>query len=256
MRGRGITGTIAPPKGAGVAVRESLAYRFIKAVARPIMMAVTKRDWRGMEHIPSAGGVVLAANHTSYFDPLAVAHFIVDAGRAPRFLGKAEIVAMPVLGRLFQAAGQIPVYRGTASAANAYRDGISALVAGEAVALYPEGTTTLEPDFWPMIGKTGAARMALTTGVPVIPIAQWGPHEVIPEKTKFSIHLFPRKTMRVRAGAAVNLDDLRGRELTSEVLDDATERIMSAITSILEDIRGESAPVERYDPRKHRGEKR
>jgi len=237
-----------------VAVHESLAYRFIKVVALPFMMAVTKRDWRGMEHIPAEGGVVLAANHTSYFDPLAVAHYIVAAGRAPRFLGKAEVVAMPVLGRLFQAAGQIPVYRGTASAANAYRDAITALERGESVTLYPEGTTTRDPDLWPMMGKTGAARMALTTGSPVIPIAQWGPQEVFPDKKKIRIHLFPRKTMHVHAGNAVNLDDLRDREMTTEVLDEATERIMLAITMLLAEIRGELPPAELYNPRKRRGE--
>lgn len=236
-----------------MAVHESLAYRFIKVVARPLMMAVTKRDWRGMEHIPAEGGVILAANHTSYFDPLAVAHYIVDAGRAPRFLGKAEIVAMPVLGRLFQAAGQIPVYRGTASAANAYRDAIVALERGESVALYPEGTTTRDPNLWPMMGKTGAARMALSTGAPVIPIAQWGPQEVIPDKAHLRIHLFPRKTMHVHAGEAVNLDDLRDREITTEVLDEATERIMLAITLLLAEIRGELPPAERYNPRQRRG---
>ena len=237
-----------------MAVHESMAYRFIKAVALPILLAVTKREWRGMEHIPAEGGVVLAANHTSYFDPLAVAHYIVAAGRAPRFLGKAEIVEMPVLGRLFQAAGQIAVHRGTASAANAYKDAITALERGEAIALYPEGTTTRDPNLWPMMAKTGAARMALTTGAPVIPIAQWGPQEVIPDKTKFSIHLFPRKTMQVHAGSAVNLDDLRGRELSSDVLDEATERIMLAITLLLAEIRGELPPAERFNPRKRKGD--
>ena len=235
-----------------MAVHESLAYKTIKVLARPLMMAATKRDWRGMEHIPAEGGVILAANHTSYFDPLAVAHFIVDAGRAPRFLGKAEIVAMPVLGKLFQAAGQIPVYRGTASAANAYRDAISALQRGESVALYPEGTTTRDPALWPMMAKTGAARMALETGSPVIPIAQWGPHEVIPDKEHFRVHLLPRKTMHVHAGEAVNLDDLRDREITAEVLEEATERIMLSITMLLAEIRGELPPAERYNPRLRR----
>lgn len=237
-----------------MAVHESMAYRFIKLVALPIMRAVTKRDWRGMEHIPAEGGVVLVANHTSYFDPLAVGHFVIAAGRVPRFLGKAEVVAMPVLGRLFQAAGQIPVYRGTASAANAYRDAITALERGESIMIYPEGTTTGDPDLWPMMGKTGAARMALTTGAPVIPIAQWGPQEVVPDKRKPRIHLFPRKTMQVHAGNAVNLDDLRGREMTTAVLDEATERIMLAITMLLAEIRGELPPAERYNPRKRRGE--
>lgn len=236
-----------------MADKEPGAFRFIKGVVRPFMTLTTKRDWRGGEHIPPTGACILAPNHTSDFDPLAIGHFIVDNGRMPRFLGKKEVVDMPVLGRLFKAAGQIPVYRGTTSAVNAYRDAIAALERGECIGVYPEGTVTKDPNLWPMMGKTGTARMALTTGAPVIPIAQWGAHLVIPRKT-IAFHLFPRKTMHVHAGEAVDLDDLRGREMTSEVLDEATERIMLAITMLLAEIRGELPPAERYNPRQRRRE--
>lgn len=237
-----------------MAVRISPAYRLIKFIMRPLLMVLTKRDWRGAHHLPPTGGVVVAVNHTSYFDPLAVGHFVVDNGRAPRFLGKVEVFKNPILGRLFKAAGQIPVHRGTAVAAVALRDAIAGLEQGECIVVYPEGTTTSDPDRWPMAAKTGAARMALMAGVPVIPVAQWGPHEVIPDKGKgFTIRLLPRKTMHVHAGEPVNLDDLRGRDIDAAMLEDATERIMLAITLLLAEIRGEQPPAQRYNPRHHRG---
>lgn len=229
------------------------AFRFIEGVVRPFMRLSTRRDWRGGEHIPADGACILAPNHSSNFDPLAIGYFIVEQGRMPRFLGKKEVVDMPVLGRLFKAAGQIPVHRGTSTAVNAYRDAITALERGQCICVYPEGTVTKDPNLWPMMGKTGTARMALTTGAPVIPIAQWGAHLVIPRKT-IAFHLLPRKTMHVHAGEAVNLDDLRGREMTTEVLDEATERIMLAITMLLAEIRGELPPAERYNPRQRKRE--
>lgn len=100
-----------------------------------------------------------------------------------------------------------------------------------------------------MTGKTGAARIALTTGCPVIPCAQWGPQEVLAPYARRP-NLLPRKTMRVLAGPPVELDDLQGGPLTAAVLVEATTRIMSAITGLLEQIRGDQAPVQRFDPRK------
>ncbi len=240
--------------GGIVAEVEPGAFRFIRSIVLPLMSIATKRDWRGREHIPAEGAVIMAPNHTSYFDPLVIGHFIHASGRVPRFLGKREIVEMPVLGRLFKAAGQIPVHRGTASAANAYRDAITALGRGACITIYPEGTTTKDPDLWPMMGKTGAARMALATGAPVIPIAQWGAHEVMRKGPGPKFSLLPRKTMHVHAGAPVALDDLRDRDITSELLEEATERIMLAITMLLAEIRAELPPAERFDPRRRRGE--
>jgi 1-acyl-sn-glycerol-3-phosphate acyltransferase len=116
------------------------------------------------------------------------------------------------------------------------------------VVIYPEGTITREPDLWPMTGKTGAARIALSAGVPVIPVAQWGPQDVLPPYAK-KPRLLPRKLITVKAGPPVDLDDLRDRPLTPEVLAEATERIMDAVTRQLEDIRGAQAPAVRFDAR-------
>jgi 1-acyl-sn-glycerol-3-phosphate acyltransferase len=115
------------------------------------------------------------------------------------------------------------------------------------VGIYPEGTITKDPDLWPMIGKTGAARVALETGCPVIPIAQWGPQEILAPYSK-RLRLLPPKTVHVVAGPAVDLTDLRGRPVTAEVLRAASGRIVDAITAQLAELRGELPPPTRYDP--------
>jgi 1-acyl-sn-glycerol-3-phosphate acyltransferase len=119
---------------------------------------------------------------------------------------------------------------------------------GRLVVVYPEGTLTRDPDLWPMVGKTGAARIALSAGVPVIPVAQWGAQDILYPYAKRP-SLLPRKTIHANAGPPVDLDDLRGRPITPELLREATDRIMAAVTSLLEEVRGETAPAERFDPR-------
>ena len=104
-----------------------------------------------------------------------------------------------------------------------------------------------------MVGKTGIARLALTTRVPVIPVAQWGPQNVLGRYGKV-FRPFPRKLVTVVAGPPVVLDDLYGRPLDTATLREATGRVMAAITALLEDIRGEKAPAEVFDPRRARPE--
>ena len=138
------------------------------------------------------------------------------------------------------------MYRASRDAARAYRDAVSAVRAGECVGIYPEGTITKDPDLWPMIGKTGAARVALETGCPVIPIAQWGPQEILAPYSK-RLRLLPPKTVHVLAGPGVDLTDLRGRPVTAEVLRAASDRIVDAITAQLAELRGELPPTRRDD---------
>jgi 1-acyl-sn-glycerol-3-phosphate acyltransferase len=218
------------------------------AVLRPLVLVLTKRDWRGGEHIPSEGGCVLVVNHVSECDPVPYGHFVYDHGRLPRFLGKAEVFAVPIVGRILRSAGQIPVFRKSTDASKAFSAAVDAVRRGEAVVVYPEGTISRDPGLWPMVGRTGAARIALTTHCPVIPCAQWGPQEILAPYARRP-RLLPRKVMRVRAGPPIDFGDLSGVDITNERLRDATARIMAAITRLLEDIRGESAPVDRFDPR-------
>jgi 1-acyl-sn-glycerol-3-phosphate acyltransferase len=223
------------------------AFAFCVVVVRPLMMLLTRQDWQNTDKLPKSGGLVLVANHISHLDPLTYAHFVYDNGRLPRYLAKAEIMDLPVVGAILKSAGQIPVYRQSRTASEAFRAAVAAIEKGECVVVYPEGTITRDPDLWPMVGKTGAARIALSTGSPVIPTAQWGAQHILAPYAK-KPDVFPRKTVHVRVGDPVDLDDLRGQPLSPKVLREATDRIMAATTALLADIRQESAPQVRFDP--------
>ena len=101
-----------------------------------------------------------------------------------------------------------------------------------------------------MAGKTGAARIALRTGCPVVPIGQWGAQELMYGKEVHFPRLLPRKTLRLIAGHPVDLDDLRNAPLTAAVLDAATSAIMDAITDLVAELRQAPPPASRFDPRR------
>jgi len=223
---------------------------FLNAVLRP----VTRRDWRGQEMLPQRGGVVVVANHISNVDWLAIGQYVGYSGRWPRFLAKASIFGVPVAGAVLRACGQIPVQRRSATAKDALGAAVAAIEQGRAVVVYPEGTITLDPDLWPMRGHTGAARIALQTGAPVIPVGQWGAQDIMHGKQITLPRLLPRKTLRLVTGSPVPLDDLRQLPMTAGVLAEATERIMAAITALVAGLRGAEPPAERFDPRPARRE--
>lgn len=217
----------------------------LHALLRP----VTKRDWRGQKLLPRTGGVVVVTNHISNVDPLALGQYLAFSGRWPRFLAKESIFRVPVVGAVVRACGQIPVRRDSAAARDALAPAVTAVQQGRAVVVYPEGTITRDPNLWPMRGRTGAARLALQTDAPVIPIGQWGAQEIMYGKQRTLPRLLPRKTLRLETGPPVPLDDLRGVPVTAEVLAEATERIMAAITALVAGLRGGQPPAERFDPR-------
>jgi 1-acyl-sn-glycerol-3-phosphate acyltransferase len=206
-------------------------------------------DWRDQHKIPTRGGVVLVANHISNVDPLALGQFVAFSGRWPRFLAKESLFRIPVVGAVIRGCGQIPVRRGTSAASQALADAIVAVEQGRAVVVYAEGTITLDPDLWPMRARTGAARIALSTEAPVVPVGQWGAQDVMYGKRIHLPHLWPRKTFRLVAGDPVPLDDLRGKPVDAEVLAEATARIMAAVTALVAELRGEQPPSEPFDPR-------
>lgn len=231
-----------------MAVHLGAGYRVAVGVLRPLMMLATRRDWHGAEHLPRSGGFVVAPNHISHVDPIVVAHFLHDNGCPPRFLTKSGLFTLPVIGWVLRSAGQIPVFRESRNAAAAFSGAVAAVEAGECVTIYPEGTLTRDPALWPMVSKTGAARVALTTGCPVIPIAHWGAQRILAPYTKRP-HLLGRHVMHVMAGPAVDLDDLRGRPITSDLLRIATERIMADVRAQVAELRREIAPTEIFDAR-------
>ena len=216
---------------------------------RPLCFLTTKPVWVGGTTIPATGGCVVVINHLSHVDPLTAAVFCHDHGRLPRYLAKAELFENKALGVFLRAAGQIPVHRASRTAVGAYDAAVAAVRDGQCVVVYPEGTITRDPGLWPMKGKSGAARIALETGCPVVPIGQWGAQALLAPYARRP-DLVPRKTVEIRVGTPVDLTDLADRPRSAEALTEATDRIMAAITSIVEDIRGETAPSERFDPRR------
>ena len=225
------------------------AYNLAVPILKPMLLATTKRTWDGGENIPATGGCIVVFNHISHVDPLTAAHFLYDHGRLPRYLAKSGLFKNKALGAFLRGAGQIPVERLSKNAKGAYDAAVAAVRAGECVVVYPEGTLTRDPDLWPMTGKSGAARIALETGCPVIPVGQWGAQELLPPYTK-TPHPFPRKHVRMLAGPPVPLDDLVALPRTQQVINAATARIMAAIVELVEELRGGEAPDLRFDPRK------
>jgi 1-acyl-sn-glycerol-3-phosphate acyltransferase len=225
------------------------AWNIAVPLVKPLLLATTTRTWVGGEKLPETGGCIVVFNHVSHVDPLIAAHFVYDHGRLPRYLAKSGLFKNRVLGFFLTAAGQIPVERLTKSAVGAYDAAVAAVRNGECVVVYPEGTLTRDPAQWPMTGKTGAARIALETGCPVIPVGQWGPQQLLAPYARRP-NLFPRKHITMRAGDPVDLSDLVTLPRTPEVVQQATDRIMAALTEQVALIRGEVAPAERFDPRR------
>jgi 1-acyl-sn-glycerol-3-phosphate acyltransferase len=214
----------------------------------PLLRLLVKHRWQGKENIPKTGGIILAPNHLSYADWPTIALFSDSyAHRYPVFMIKSPVFEVKVIGPLLYKFGQLPVYRGRGDAGLVLRQAEQALRQGACVIVYPEGTATRDPDLWPMVGKTGAARLALTTGAPVIPIAHWGAQEILPYGTK-KPHLFPRKTVRMAAGPPVDLSAYQGQRLGASTLRAATADIMADITGLLAKIRLQTPPAVPWDP--------
>ncbi len=212
------------------------------------MRALTTRDWQGQSHIPPTGAAIVISNHMSYADAFFLAQFLYVNGRAPRFIGKRSVFDLPLIGRILHAAGQIPVDRETAQAGRALDSAIAAIRVGHVIGIYPEGTLTRDEGLWPMVAKTGAARLALITQAPVIPVAVWGPQKVLPRYSK-RVRLWPRTKVTMHAGEALDLSPWYGKEGDQQALIEATAFMMKALTKMLEEIRGESAPQVPLDSR-------
>lgn len=228
--------------------RRGWAFSVVVGVLKPPLLAMTRREWIDGEKVPATGGCVVAMNHVSHLDPLTLGWFLYDHGRLVRYLAKEALFRTPVVKHIVKNAKQIPVARMSEGAVTAFDAAVEAVQRGECIGVYPEGTITKDPDQWPMRGKTGAARIALATGCPVIPVGQWGAQDLLPAYST-RLHPFPPKRVAYKVGDPVDLSDLAGKPVTNAVLHEATDRIMAAITALVEDLRGEKAPAVRFDPR-------
>ena len=225
----------------------------LAAIVVPLVSAIARIRITGRDKLPSEGAYVLAPNHYSEFDPLIVAVAVWRLGRAPRFMAKESLFRVPVLGWVLRSTGMIPVARSSSAAAakQTMAQSEELVEHGRGVIVYPEGTLTRDPDLWPMRGKSGAVRLALADDIPLIPMAHWGTQAIMGRYQK-GLSLWPlRKPVRVAVGDPVDLSDLRGRAHEPAALNEASMRLMNAITALLEELRGEKAPAERWNPTSH-----
>ena len=222
----------------------------VASVLIPIVRMLFVVKPKGIEKLPKHGSYILVSNHVTNVDALAIAYLVyVQLKRAPHFLAKESLFRVPVIGPILRAAGQIPVYRSghrndtPLKAAHAY------LEAGHTIAIFPEGTLTRSPELWPMRGKSGAIRLALETGVPVYPVGQWGSEQILPQYgSKFRPGFW--KPVNVLIGDEIDLSNYRKRQLNPDELNQATKFVMQTITELVEELRGEKAPLELWDPAK------
>jgi putative phosphoserine phosphatase/1-acylglycerol-3-phosphate O-acyltransferase len=203
-------------------------YHLLRPFVRSLSFPYARFDIKGVENVPARGPVLLASNHRSYFDVAALALVARAIGRPVRFLGKKEIFDAPIVGTIARAVGGIAVDRGSGSD-QPLRAAEAALKAGEIVIVLPQGTIPRGYDFFDPVlhGKTGTARLAASTGAPVVPVGLWGTEQVWPRSSRLPDFTLVRHppTVRVRVGKPLSLS------LTDAKAD--TETIMEAISALL-----------------------
>lgn len=210
----------------------------------PLTLLLAKRRMEGLEHIPAQGPALLVCNHVSYLDPVYTAVFVHRARRVPRFLAKASLWTVPVLGRVLSGSRQIPVSRGSAEAGASLEAARASFADDGVVVIYPEGTITRDETGWPMAARSGAARLALDVDVPVIPVVHWGTKSVY-DHYRRRFRPSWRTTITVKAGPPIPLDDLRARLADRgprPLLRETTDRMMTAVRELLGEVRGEPVP--------------
>lgn len=232
----------------------SPAVLFIFAMIYPVTMLLFRMRYRHIDRVPPTGPVLLVANHVSILDPLACGRLVWDSGRFPHFLAKNSVFKGAV-GTILRASGQIPVSRGTADARGSLSAAEADLAAGNLIVIYPEGSVTRDPQWWPMESRTGVARLALTTDAVVVPVAQWGAQRLHDYHTK-KLHLRLRTPAEYSVGEPIDLSRLRaevraGRPLDAKLLHETTDLIMSRVREQLAEVRGEQPPAAFY-PRPRR----
>lgn len=209
----------------------------IYVVARNVLLPLLKLffRWRifGLESIPARGPAIIVPNHISNFDPLCVAYLVDRAKRRPRYLAKASLWRNPVLRFILKGAGQISVNRGTGEAAPMVA-AEAALNRGETVVLYPEGTITTNLDLTPMRAKTGIARLALSTGAPVVPVGQWGA-QWLGGKGR-AMKYFGHRLIMFKVGEPMTFEAHLGKQEDPDVRREVTDRIMAEVERLVREL--------------------
>ena len=225
---------------------------FCKVVMYPASAVLGRKKIVGLRNLQRPGGYLLVANHISHLDPLYDAVVVRKSGRVPRFLAKASLWKVPVLGKALAGSDQIPVERSGAGAGQASLElATDALEQGRVVLIYPDGTVTRDPDMWPMKPRPGVAALALNGDYPVIPVAHWGTHQIYSSYTEGRrFHPLPRKDIHIVIGEPIDLTELRSKPVDARSLLEASTLIMTVIRDMVAEIRHEEPPKTFYDPKK------
>ena len=200
-------------------MRPTRLYNFIAIVSKPILYGLFRLRVRGLDNVPDSGGYVLACNHVSSFDPWPLGMPLWPA-RMLRFMAKSELYWWP-LRLVLDNAGAFPVRRGQADL-EAIQTAVGLARAGEIIAMFPEGTRRRKGlvKRFEARPRSGAARIALEAGVPLVPAAVAG--------TDRLSRLGP---LRVAYGPPIDVDDLGDKDLR-EAAHEATDRLMKQILEL------------------------
>jgi 1-acyl-sn-glycerol-3-phosphate acyltransferase len=221
-------------------------WRLAQIVILPLFNAFVTMRIKPGSTLPKDGPFIVAPNHYSEIDPVVMGVAVWKLGRTPRFLAKASLFRIPVLGFYLRKTGQIPVER--EARGNSAIDAAHQLMnSGQGVIVYPEGTLTRQPELWPMRGKSGAIRMALETGIPLYPAAHWGTQNLMGRYGK-KITVRPRPVIDVVIGQPMDLSQYAGKTASKELLDTATNDLMLQIQALVSELRGEPAPKKIFQP--------
>jgi 1-acyl-sn-glycerol-3-phosphate acyltransferase len=221
-------------RGSGGRERDGLepTYLFAKAILKPFLAGWFRWYIEGLENIPRKGPAIVAFNHIAYLDPLVAAYVIDRCKRRPRFLAKSDLFEDKRIAWILKGAGQIEVRRGTREAPMALDKAFDALDRDQLIVIFPEGTITTDPELSPMAAKSGAARLSLGSGVPVIPAALWGTANVWAKG--YSKNWRPRQQVCVRVGEPV---ELTGDPSSPEAWAEGGRRIMEEISALVASLR-------------------
>ena len=226
-------------------------YALMAPPVRRVFGALFDVDFKGGDQLPKSGPVIVTANHVSSLDPIVMILAIAYSGRWPRVLSRANLFDSKLVGWLMRLTEQIPVYRGAENASDALVAAEAALNDDAVILMYPEGTITFDELEWPMTIHSGAARLALATGAPVIPVGQWGANFIFPPRKRRRPRLRGQR-IEVRFGPAVELSDLHGRQDDRQAVHNASVRILAAITQLTASARGERAADDVWDRKLNR----
>lgn len=226
-------------------------WRLLLFVAPAVVSPVCRLRVSGSVPARLRGGpVILAANHVSPVDPFVMTAACRKARVAPRFLATGGIFDAPFVGAVMRRSGHIRVDRRKASVVRALPDAAAALKQNSVVLVYPEGRIGLDPWMWPERGKTGVARMAAMSGAPVVPVAQWGAHRVLPYTSPKGLAgsllraVVRRPVVWVRFGEPVDLSGLTGTAGAQAMR--ATQRIIEGIDRTLAPLRADEPEMPKY----------